>query len=230
MNTPNISKYVMLKYLSGDDLLLPKFIKDVILPSGSNDNVLTKIQAVVLYMLKNKHLIRLPVLIFKHIKESYKNKRTSSLPFCGLASKIMLRWDMISPGEMLATSSIPLGKSVIVRQQSCLVGDRLIRQWQWEYLTNEERVVFTSSQPKNKRKRRNTRNIDLEIGGSPPRQDKLEENVEGARDTPPQWVHKGYPWKSNLLLFLRNNGDFMRKEGYTGPKLKINSPSSINFL
>ena len=73
-------------------------IKRVIIPTGNNDNRLVKLQERVLYCIRNTIRVNLPAMICSHIEYPCQYKISSTLPYCGIISTIMLRWNVLAPG------------------------------------------------------------------------------------------------------------------------------------
>ena len=141
---PPIVTYGDFRYLSGDDKCLVNIIKRVILPTGNNDNRLVKLQERVLYCVRNTIRVNLPVLICSHIEYACQYKISSTLPYCGLISAIMLRWNVIAPGPGEEIISV-IDEATLNRQGLVKVGARLICGWEAENLEGVELADYEAA-------------------------------------------------------------------------------------
>ena len=117
---------VVLDGLTGDDKLLLKIVKGIVLPCNSNDNSISDILGVILCMIRERVKINLPVLILKHMEQAPTNRQTGTLPYGGLITHIVRRWGIVPEGDEPEIAATPIGRLTYRKQQSILLGRRLV--------------------------------------------------------------------------------------------------------
>ena len=90
---------------------------------------MVRLEERVLYCIRNTIRVNLPALICSHIEYACQYKTSGTLPYCGVISAIMLKWNVLAPGpgEKIVAS---INKATLRRQGLIQVGVRLICGWE----------------------------------------------------------------------------------------------------